>query len=165
MSESNGTGPIGLYSPRRDWSKSRIPPIVVNSADCTIVIDGKEKELHPGETFRIVPTITLNQHKAVRDLLRKPEDQPEDEYNKAVWALLRDEHIISWDWTNIWGEALPQPQDIEDPGGILTNEEIAAAYFGVLRRGPKPPLEADPNASAPTLDGSSADPLPATAPS
>lgn len=147
--------PEGRYSPRRDWSKSRIPPITVNAKDCTILLDGVDTILHPGETFRIVPAMTSGQSAELVALLRRGEDQPEPEYRAAVWRVLREDHLIDWTWTDMFGDPLPQPQTIEDASDILTSEEIAAIYYGVLRRGSKkPPLEADPNALPPTPDGS-----------
>ena len=116
--------------------KPKIPTIKIKSDACTIslgqviedgeIIDpGTAHYIHKGEWVELVPVMTV---KEVMQLakLQQGTSSSENSLGDSLSELCKElsKRLIKWNWTDLMGEALPQPYNRPDILEALSADEL-----------------------------------------
>jgi hypothetical protein len=121
--------------------KSKIDPVRVASDDCAIsvgrvMVDGVITEagtqnfVHKGEWVDIIPVQTMRETMAITRLMGGGESESTIDAARRLTAPFEElcevlaKRVMDWNWTDNWGDPMPNPQD--DPGVLrdLSNDEL-----------------------------------------
>jgi len=127
-------------------SKLKIPAVRVASDDCPIYIgrtlddDGKiDKEgtpyyIHEREWIEVIPVQSVDASLALAALIAGDETNGTRESNRAAAVIMGESlttlceeiagRIVKWNWTDLEGEALPDPHNEPDVIRALSNDEL-----------------------------------------
>lgn len=112
-------------------------PLEVKSDDFTTIIDGVEYHPHEGESVWLFPGMPTGAMMAATGLvsmqpqIEAAETQAEQarvmaKLDEGMTRLLRlmAPRIVRWNWTDLAGRPIPQPDGTPGPLELLTEEEI-----------------------------------------
>jgi len=148
-------------------AKSKIPLVTIPSDDCAVmvgqVIDGDQiihpgepHYVHQGEWIQVIPVITVAEIITIGKL-QSVRDQGDDMaafMAQHFYDLCREiaDRIVSWNWTNLMSEPLPEPYKRPDVIANLSNDEM----LYLLNAATAMPAEMRKNGSEPSGATSSA---------
>lgn len=154
-------------------TKPKVPTKVIHSDTCTVTIDGTEYAIHEGEWVEIIPIIEVRETQAFSQLgqFQIELEAARDDATQGQIADIMNRHydvicegiaskVVAWNWTNMLGVPLPQPDGSTELFKRLTADELYW-LFAAIRRQEAP--ESRKNDSAATLTSSS-DSVPAPTP-
>jgi hypothetical protein len=116
------------------------------SDDCIVTVDGVDYALHEGEWVDVVPAFSAGDLRFMRQIvnLQTQVDAAEnpaqaitltaDTYEELTGILSR--RIVTWNWTDDQGQALPQPNGNAAAFATLRLEELL--YLSLVIRGESP---------------------------
>lgn len=112
--------------------------IEIKSDDCVVTIDGEKYALHEGESVWLIPGLSVGTIRAMNTLMAvgprmdAAKGEPDelatitrlaDESFQAVCEALA-QRVQRWTWTDLLGNALPQPGGAVESFQSLTPEEL-----------------------------------------
>jgi len=134
----------GASAPARP---TKVPAVRVPSDTCTIEYDGEEVQVHVGEWVDVLPVMSvadIHASRRIQDLSVQMDaiEGEEDEAEKQV-ALISQQYdaimerlarrVVGWNWTDLYGKPLPQPNGKSEPFVTLSPEETGWLLSAINR--------------------------------